>query len=705
MNKMYDYPQNFFNRELSWLEFNKRVLDEARNEENPLLERVKFLSIFNSNLDEFFMVRVASLLRKHKKNIDLVDIAGMNPSQQLEKIIEKVRFLIEEQYSCYNELTRLLSLKNIKIHKYKNLCEKSKKYIDDYYEREIYPVLTPMVIDSARPFPLLLNKTLNIAALLKTSNSNAHVFGTIQVPSVINRLIAIPNDENRVDFVLLEDVIKSNLPKLFSSHEVLYSCSYRITKDADLDVDEEDAMDLLETMEESLKQRKWGDAVRLEIESNGNSEYFNEILDIIVDEIEIDDKYIFKINGIIDFTFLNKLGSLEGFDELKYENVKMANIKIPHRTDIFGYIKEKDIFVHHPYESFDIIVDMVKKAAEDPNVLAIKQTLYRVSGNSPIIEALTKAAEKGKQVTVLVELKARFDEENNITWAKKLEKAGCHVIYGVIGLKTHCKILLVVRKEKDKIKRYVHFGTGNYNDVTAKFYTDMGILTADEQFGKDASTLFNMLSGYASPDNMEKITIAPYGFRDKFEKMIRRETENAKQGKKAKIIAKMNSLLDKSITTELYAASQAGVEIELIVRGICCLKPGIKGLSENIRVRSIVGRYLEHSRIYYFYNDGKEEIYISSGDWMYRNLNKRVETMGIVEDKDIQQEIKEILDLYLKDNVKAKILKSDGSYEKKQLAENEKRINAQEELVEFTYNKNKSLEKEFSQTLIIPVGK
>lgn len=705
MNKMYDYPQNFFNRELSWLEFNRRVLDEARNEENPLLERVKFLSIFNSNLDEFFMVRVASLLRKHKKNIDLVDIAGMNPSQQLEKIIEKVRFLIEEQYSCYNELTRLLSLKNIKIHKYKNLCEKSKKYIDDYYEREIYPVLTPMVIDSARPFPLLLNKTLNIAALLKTSNSNAHVFGTIQVPSVINRLIAIPNDENRVDFVLLEDVIKSNLPKLFSSHEVLYSCSYRITKDADLDVDEEDAMDLLETMEESLKQRKWGDAVRLEIESNGNSEYFNEILDIIVDEIEIDDKYIFKINGIIDFTFLNKLGSLEGFDELKYENVKMANIKIPHRTDIFGYIKEKDIFVHHPYESFDIIVDMVKKAAEDPNVLAIKQTLYRVSGNSPIIEALTKAAEKGKQVTVLVELKARFDEENNITWAKKLEKAGCHVIYGVIGLKTHCKILLVVRKEKDKIKRYVHFGTGNYNDVTAKFYTDMGILTADEQFGKDASTLFNMLSGYASPDNMEKITIAPYGFRDKFEKMIRRETENAKQGKKAKIIAKMNSLLDKSITTELYAASQAGVEIELIVRGICCLKPGIKGLSENIRVRSIVGRYLEHSRIYYFYNDGKEEIYISSGDWMYRNLNKRVETMGIVEDKDIQQEIKEILDLYLKDNVKAKILKSDGSYEKKQLAENEKRINAQEELVEFTYNKNKSLEKEFSQTLIIPVGK
>ena len=557
MNKMYDYPQNFFNRELSWLEFNKRVLDEARNEENPLLERVKFLSIFNSNLDEFFMVRVASLL----------------------------------------------------------------------------------------------------------------------------------------------------LPKLFSSHEVLYSCSYRITKDADLDVDEEDAMDLLETMEESLKQRKWGDAVRLEIESNGNVEYFNEILDIIVDEIEIDEQYIFKINGIIDFTFLNKLGSVEGFDELKYEKVKMANIKIPHRTDILGYIKEKDIFVHHPYESFDIIVDMVKKAAEDPNVLAIKQTLYRVSGNSPIIEALTKAAEKGKQVTVLVELKARFDEENNITWAKKLEKAGCHVIYGVIGLKTHCKILLVVRKEKDKIKRYVHFGTGNYNDVTAKFYTDMGILTADEQFGKDASTLFNMLSGYASPDNMKKITIAPYGFRDKFEKMIRREAENAKKGKKAKIIAKMNSLLDKSITTELYAASQAGVEIELIVRGICCLKPGIKGLSENIKVRSVVGRYLEHSRIYYFYNDGKEELYISSGDWMYRNLNKRVETMGIVEDKDIQHEIKEILDLYLKDNVKAKILKNDGSYERKQIAENEKRINAQEELVKFTHNKNKSLEKEFSQTLIIPAVK
>ena len=317
MNKMYDYPQNFFNRELSWLEFNKRVLDEARNEENPLLERVKFLSIFNSNLDEFFMVRVASLLRKYKDNIDSVDIAGMNPSQQLEKIIEKVRFLVQEQYNCYNELTRLLSLKHIKIHKYKNLCEKSKKYIDDYYEREIYPVLTPMVIDSARPFPLLLNKTLNIAALLKTSTSNSHIFGTIQVPSVLSRLIAIPNDENRVDFVLLEDVIKSNLPKLFSNHEVLYSCSYRITKDVDLDVDEEDAMDLLETMEESLKQRKWGNVVRLEIESNENIDYFYEILDIIVDEIEIEEQYIFKINGVIDFTFLNKLGSLEGVDELK----------------------------------------------------------------------------------------------------------------------------------------------------------------------------------------------------------------------------------------------------------------------------------------------------------------------------------------------------------------------------------------------------
>lgn len=705
MNKIYDYPQNFFNRELSWLEFNKRVLDEAHNEENPLLERVKFLSIFNSNLDEFFMLRVASLLRKYKQGIKTVDMAGMTPKTQLDKIIKKVRFLLEEQYKCYNELTRLLSLKNIKVHKYKNLCDKSKRYIDDYYEREIYPVLTPMVIDSARPFPLLLNKTLNIAALLKTQNSNAHIFGTIQVPSVLSRLIKIPTDEDRVDFVLLEDVIKSKLYKLFSNHEVLYSCSYRITKDADLEVDEEDTIDLLETMEESLKQRKWGDAVRLEIETGPNNEYFNKILNIIVDEIEIDEQYIFKTNGVIDFIFLNKLGSLNGFDDLKYEKVKVDNIKIPHRTDIFGYIKEKDIFVHHPYESFDIIVDMIKKAAEDPNVLAIKQTLYRVSGNSPIIEALTKAAEKGKQVTVLVELKARFDEENNITWAKKLEKAGCHVIYGVIGLKTHCKILLIVRKEKDKIKRYVHFGTGNYNDVTAKFYTDMGILTADETFGADASILFNMLSGYAAPNDMKKITIAPYGFRNKFEEMIRRETQNAKQGKKAKIIAKMNSLLDKSITTELYAASQAGVEIELIVRGICCLKPGIKGLSENIKVRSIVGRYLEHSRIYYFYNDGKEEIYISSGDWMYRNLNKRVETMGIVEDSDIQQEIKEILDLYLKDNVKAKILQSDGSYKLNNIKENEKRVNAQEELVKFTHNKNKNLEKEFSQTIIIPMVK
>ena len=662
------YSDVFFNRELSWLEFNKRVLEEAQDVENPLLERVKFLSIFASNLDEFFMVRVASVNAQYKSGLEEKDIAGMTPKEQIDAILEKVRVLVKEQQDTFNNLQKLLYEHNIKLEKYRNLNADSKNYLDEYYKSEIYPVLTPMVIDQARPFPLLLNKTLNIAVLLKDKATANEVFATIQVPSVLSRLISIPSEDG-LKSVLLEDIIKSKLSELFSNHEVLFNCCYRITKNADLSVDEDEAVDLLETIEESLKQRKWGEAIRLEIENcscmnKEKEEYCLKILEKLVDELELPKEHVFYIRGVLDYTFLSQLGSIDGFEELKYRKMKSNYMKNLNKQNIFDLIKEKDILLHNPFQSFDPIVNMVRQAADDPNVLAIKQTLYRVSGNSPIIEALTRAAENGKQVTVLVELKARFDEENNINWAKKLEKAGCHVIYGVIGLKTHCKILLVVRKEKNKIKRYVHFGTGNYNDVTARFYTDIGILTANEAFGEDASKLFNMLSGYSSPKEMEKITIAPFDLRNKFEDMIKREAENAKQGKKARIIAKMNSLVDRSIINELYKASNAGVEIELIVRGICCLMPGVKGLSENIKVRSIVGRLLEHSRIYYFYNDSQEEIYIASGDWMHRNLNKRVETMGIVEDESIREKIKQMLDIYLRDNTKSRLLNSDGSYTK-----------------------------------------
>jgi polyphosphate kinase len=423
--------------------------------------------------------------------------------------------------------------------------------------------------------------------------------------------------------------------------------------------------------------------VRLEIEDTHD----NRVINKLEEEVEISENQIFTISGPIDLTFINKLYNIKGYNEFKFEPIKSLPVKELLEGDMFQEISKKDIFLHHPYESFSTVVKLVEAAAQDDKVLAIKQTLYRVSGNSPIIAALSKAAENGKQVTVLVELKARFDEENNIHWARQLEKAGCHVIYGVIGLKTHSKILLIVRQEKKGIKRYVHLGTGNYNDVTAKFYTDIGIITSKTEYGEDASVIFNMLSGYFKPENMSKITIAPYGLRKKLEYLVERETEHAKNGKPSKIIAKMNSLVDKKLMIALYKASQAGVKVELIVRGICCLKPGIKGLSDNITVRSLVGRYLEHSRIYYFLNGGQDDIYISSADWMYRNLDKRVETMTVIEDSMIKKELKEMLELYIRDNVKSRALLPDGSYTKVEAVG--RTVNAQEEMIELCKKFNK----------------
>ncbi|OOM79569.1 polyphosphate kinase [Clostridium puniceum] len=677
MNQTYTYDnhENFFNRELSWLEFNQRVLDEAKDNTNPLLERLKFLAISSSNLDEFFMVRVGSLYSQIQAGFEEREVSGLTPSEQVDKILHKVRKMVKDQYKTYDHLYDHLGTQNIRIFTYDMLNEKQLDFVNDYYKNILYPVLTPMVIDSGRPFPLLLNKTLNIGVVLSANKSEQEIFATIQVPSVLERLVPIPGDEGE-NFVLLEDIIKNHLSELFG-FKVLTTACYRITKNADLSLNEEGAEDLLETIEESLKQRRWGLAVRLEIEDTND----NRIINKLEQEFEILDNQIFSIKGPIDLTFINKLYSIKGFNELKFELIKSLPIKeLQECGDMFQAISKRDIFLHHPYESFSSVVKLVETAAQDEKVLAIKQTLYRVSGNSPIIAALSKAAENGKQVTVLVELKARFDEENNIHWARQLEKAGCHVIYGVIGLKTHSKILLIVRQEKKGIKRYVHLGTGNYNDVTAKFYTDIGILTSKPEYGEDASVIFNMLSGYFKPENMSKITIAPYGLRKKLEYLVERETEYAKHGKSAKIIAKMNSLIDKKLMIALYKASQAGVKVELIVRGICSLRPGVKGLSDNIKVKSIVGRYLEHSRIYYFHNDGKEEIYISSADWMYRNLDKRVETMTIIEEPIIKKELKEMLELYLKDNVKSRILLPDGSYKK--LEAEGRTINAQEDMSE-----------------------
>lgn len=698
MTLMMDQPSHFLNRELSLLEFNQRVLEEAKNIQNPLLERIKFLSIVSSNLDEFFMVRIAGLYDLCQASVVSEDISGRLPYKTLRESLEKTRQLVKEQYETYDLLMESLKDKGIYLVTYEQLDEKTKKEMDDYYRHEIYPVLTPMVIDQARPFPLISDKTLNIGLLLKEKLDGDLVFATIQVPSVLPRLVRVPSEEG-IYHLLLEDLIKAKLSELFSSHYVLHSSCYRITKNAAMHLDEEDAEDLLETTEQSLKQRKWGEIIRIEIEDAPP----REMIEILESELEIEEDYVFRVDGPIDLTFLSKLSGIKGYEELKFEKLKPLYIPELKERNIFQVLKERDVLLHHPFQSFDPIVKMIQKAADDPKVLAIKQTLYRVSGNSPIVEALARAAENGKQVTVLVELKARFDEENNIHWAKKLEKSGCHVIYGMIGLKTHCKILLIVRKEKTGLMRYVHFGTGNYNDVTANFYTDIGIMTSDMQFGEDASILFNMLSGYASAHEMKKITIAPHKLRLKFEQLINREIEHAKKGREAKIIAKMNGLYDKQMILKLYEASQAGVKIELIVRGVCSLRPQVPGLSENITVRSIVGRYLEHSRIYYFYNDGNEEVYISSADWMYRNLSKRVETMGIVEDKEILEQMKKILELYLQDNTKAYELQADGSYVRVQ--DELHQVHAQSEMVKLMKG-SKSNPKRYERLIPVePLGR
>lgn len=667
--------QYFINRELSWLEFNQRVLEEAGDIRNPLLERFKFLSITSSNMDEFFMIRVASLIEQVQAGFDKEDFSGINASTQVRRITEKVHTMVHKQYDVYKNALDELKKEKVLILKPEEVNSEQKEFIDIYFHKNVYPVLTPMVVDSSRPFPLILNKSLNIALFVDGKQENESIFATVQVPSVLGRTVTLPSNNGEKCFILLEDIIKMHINDIFMGHNIRTMGCYRITRNADLSFNEEGAEDLLEAIQQSIKNRKWGEAIRIEIESGMDKELVN----LLNTELEASFGEIYSIEGPIDLTFLMKIYSIEGHDNLKYPNFTSAQVpEFIDSDNIFNAIAEKDILIHHPYQTFGCVVDLVRIAAKDPKVLAIKQTLYRVSGNSPIIKALMEAAENGKQVTVLVELKARFDEENNIIWARKLEKAGCHVIYGLVGLKTHGKILLIVRNEADGIKRYVHMGTGNYNDVTANFYTDIGLFTANPHIGADASALFNMLSGYSMINEMKKLYIAPSGLRKKFIALIKRETEHAKEGKEAYIIAKINSLVDKEIIETLYEASKAGVIIDLIIRGICCLRPGIAGVSENIHVISIVGRFLEHSRIFYFYNSGVEEIYLSSADWMSRNLDRRVEILFPIEAEGNRNKIKQYLDVYLSDNTKAKMLNSDGTYTKVIRKEDEEKVNSQE---------------------------
>lgn len=664
--KIYTNSENYENRELSWLKFNGRVLNEARDKTIPLLERLKFIGITSSNLDEFFMVRVASLKDMVHAGYKKKDIAGMTAAEQLEVINTATRELVDAQYSTYNRsMLPLLKAREIEIiQAHEDLNEKQAAFADAYFEETVYPVLTPMALDASRPFPLIRNKTLNIAALIKRKGTDEKEiqFATVQVPSVLPRIVEIPSEkEGGRTFLLLEQIIERNISKLFLNFKVVCAFPYRIMRNADLPIDEDEAADLLKEIQKQLKKRQWGEVIRLEVEEGVNE----KLLTILKKELNVKSEDVFNINGPIDLTFVMKLYDLADCDDLRYKKYQPQRVpQIEPGEDIFAAIQGGDILMHHPYQTFDPVVDFIRQASVDPDVLAIKQTLYRVSGNSPIISSLAQAAENGKQVTVLVELKARFDEEHNIVWAKKLEQAGCHVIYGLVGLKTHSKIALVVRREEDGIRRYVHLGTGNYNDSTAKLYTDCGIFTCSEAVGEDATAVFNMLSGYSEPLSWNCLSVAPIWLRKKFLKLIHREIKHAKEGREGKIIAKMNSLCDKDIIAALYEASAEGVQIDLIVRGICCLKVGIPGISENIRVRSIVGNFLEHSRIFYFYNDGRPELFMGSADWMPRNLDRRVEILFPVENEEIQKSVYHILEVELKDNVKAHILKENGEYEK-----------------------------------------
>src|SRR3954467_5187769 len=658
-------PEHYLNRELSWLEFNSRVLEEASDPSNPTLERIKFLSIVSSNLDEFFEIRVAGLQEQLYAGLEPQDFPadGLAPTEQLTRIDQRVHQLVGEQYRLlHGELIGDLQRSGIEWVQLADLSRSERSYVDALFANSIYPVLTPLAIDPGHPFPHVHNKSLNIALLVERKHGNQmqELFAVVQVPAVLDRVVLLPGGPERVRFLFLEDVIAAHLGTLFGGFRVLGHTVFRVTRNTDLTIDEDDAEDLLQTIEEHLRQRMRGDAVRLEI-SHAADERFVQML---TGALDLQSRDVYRVLGPVDLTVLMALHRLEGFRALKDEPLIPAlPPAFASGADVFDLLRRQDVLVHHPFESFSSVVNFIERAADDPQVLAIKQTLYRTSGGSPIIRALERAAQNGKQVTALVELKARFDEENNIVWARSLEHAGVHVVYGVVGLKTHCKASLVVRREADGIRRYVHLSTGNYNPTTARVYTDLGLFTARPEFGEDASELFNLLTGYSQGRRWRKFLVAPLGLREQVIELIGREGRNAESGRPARIIAKMNALVEPSVIDALYRAAQAGAKIELIVRGTCCLRPGIPGLSENIRVISIVDRFLEHSRIFYFENSGDPEVFLGSADWMPRNFFRRIEVMFPVEDAALKARLTgELLQVVLSDNVKARQLQADGSY-------------------------------------------
>ena len=652
-------PQYYNNRELSWLDFNYRVLQEAYDKSNPLLEKLNFISIFSSNLDEFFMVRVAGLKDQVKMGYDKPENkAQMTPKEQLDAIKIKNTDYVQTQYERYNELIHELKNYDIDMVKPEALSESLIEKLEKEFKLSILPTLTPLGIDAYHPFPKLNNKSLNIFVDIDTEDAiNSAI---VQIPSLIPRFLTL-NEESKQYVVMVEDVITYFINYLFTGYEVLNTFTFRITRNADLSIHEDGAEDLLIEIERFLKERKSGSAVRLEVDGRTAE---NENIEWLIDQLEIEENDIYFLNGPLDLTFL--FGLVDHLShKLKYLTYEKYTPQIPRslgNNNIYKLALERDIFFHHPYESFEPIVDFIREAADDPNTIAIKQTLYRVSKDSPIINSLKEAAENGKQVTVLVELKARFDEENNVHWARMLEDAGCHVIYGMTHLKTHSKIALVVKRVGNELTSFVHLGTGNYNDKTAKLYTDMGVITTNKEIAEDAINFFNYLSGYSTKPEYNKLIVAPYDIRDVFIDRIDKEINNHLQYGNGKIMMKMNSLTDKAIIEKLFEASQAGVKIQLIIRGICCLKPGIPGISENIEVVSVVGRLLEHSRIYYFHNNGDERIYLSSADVMTRNMIKRVEILFPVEYKDIGKRLVNYMNLQLSDNEKGRYQDDHGVY-------------------------------------------
>lgn len=677
------------NREVSWVAFNYRVIEESMDMKNPLLERLKFLAIASSNLDEFFMVRVAGLKDQVKLNFtERENKTQMTPTEQLIAIDEKNRENVRIQYEQYHKLLKELESFQVFFKTPDELSAENYEFITQKFEFEILPTLTPLGIDAYRPFPKLTNKSLNIFVDVKDA-TGAKKSAIVQIPALLNRIIEIKDDQRRI-YVLLEDIITHFIGRLFAGYEILRTFTFRITRNADLTIHEDGAEDLLIEIEKFLKKRKSGAAVRLEIDVRHDPTINGSFL---TQELDIEERDIYKIDGPLDLTMLFQLAGMIGkkYPQLEFKPFEAAPPLALNEQNVYQAAKERDVFFHHPYESFQPIVDFIKEAAEDPNTLAIKQTLYRVSSDSPIIEALKHAAESGKQVTVLVELKARFDEENNVHWAKMLEEAGCHVIYGMTHLKTHSKITLVIKRENEELVPYVHLGTGNYNDKTAKIYTDMGIITTNKEIGQDAMNFFNYLSGYSEKPEYKKLHVAPFEIRDEFLDHIDQEIASHQANGNGLIIAKMNSLTDKAVIKKLFEASQAGVKVNLIIRGICCLKPGIPGVSENIRVISIVGRFLEHSRIYYFYHNGEERMYLSSADMMTRNMIKRVEILFPVLDEVIVARLKDILALQLNDNLKAREQTSKGVYE--YVRNDLEPTNSQEKLVQEAEQYKRSLVK------------